>query len=144
MGTTSSLTTARATAAPPTVEAQATAASPELSARSPRDVASEMVRTATRIGAPRAASEMGRVLVEGRFDDRGGKTLAPDLDLEARPFLGAGEREVGGADGNAEGGTHRAAAHLAARCALVEHRVAVPRKAALGHRKADQPARETA
>src|SRR6478609_678295 len=124
MGTTSSLTTARAATVPPIVATQAAAASPEPSARSPRDVASEMVRTATRMCAPRAASEMGRVLVEGRFDDRGREALAADLDLEGRPFLRAGDREVCRTDWHAEGGAHGAAAHLAARRAVVEHRVA--------------------
>src|SRR4051812_5592991 len=87
---------------------------------------------------------MGRVLVEGRLDDRGGETLAADLDLEGRAFLRAGEREVGRADGNSEGRTHRAAAHLAAGRARIEHRVAVSRKAALGHREADETPRQAA
>src|SRR5258705_3586798 len=144
MGTTPSLTTVRAARSPRIVETHAAAASPEPSARSPRDVASEMVSTATRMCGTRVASEMGRVLVEGRLDDRGGETLAADLDLEGRPFLRASEREIRRADGDSECGAHRATPHLAARRAVVVHRVAVPREAALAHRETDEAARETA
>src|SRR5688500_11445571 len=104
MGTTSSLTMARAATSPPMAATHSRTASPEPSARSPRDVASEIVSTATRMGAPgaRASSEMGRVLVEGWLRDGGGRPLAADLDLERGAFLRGGEREIARADGNAE------------------------------------------
>src|SRR3954466_361277 len=106
MGTTSSRTSARADRLPSIASIHSTIASPESSVRSPRDVASEIVSTATRMDVPRPrmSSEMGRVLVEGWSRDRGGDTLAADLDLEGGAGLRAADGEIARTDGNPQRG----------------------------------------
>src|SRR5688572_18353391 len=86
---------------------------------------------------------VARVLVERRLHDRGADPLATNVDLELRPFLRAGQREIGSADRLAQGWTHRATAHLTGLLSLVEHGMPVSRDgSAVVHREADETTRE--
>src|ERR687884_859038 len=81
---------------------------------------------------------MRSLLIERHLHHRRRHALAADLDLERRAFLGRFGGEVAGADGDADGGAHRAAADDATLPPLVEDRVAVAREGALRRREADE------
>src|SRR5215207_5434352 len=65
-------------------------------------------------------------------------SLAPTLHLETGAWLCRRGGQIGATDGDAEGRAHRAAAHQIDVATLVEHRIAVPRKAAALELKAHQ------
>ena len=110
IGPLSSGTSARAGTAKPRAAAQAAMASPEVSARSPREPASEIVRMATRSATATSLTDCPGSRTVGLTTSAG--IRSPRHSTSNRgPDLGRGHRQVGGADRDAERRALTAAAH---------------------------------
>src|SRR3954469_20856730 len=138
--TVSSGTSARSASAYPRPAAHAAIASPEVSARSPRCPASEMVRMARRMGLFLHAA----LRPERQLHDLGREALAAAFDLEPGARLPGGGGGVGGADADAERRAHGAAPHDVHLAAVVVRGEAVARDAAALEAEPDEPAGDAA
>src|SRR5258705_7232428 len=133
--TVSSGTRARAARMKSCSAAQAAMASPEVSARSPRWPASEMVRIARRILLLLHAP----LRQERQLHPLRREPLTAAVDLELRSRLCRRRGQVGGSDPHAERRAQRAAPDDVDFAALVKHRIAVAREAAALEPEAHQP-----
>src|SRR5690242_16550019 len=117
--------------------------SPEVSARSPRWPASEIVRIARRTGRRKSLlhAPLGP---ERELHHLCGQAVAAAVDLEPGAGLGRVGGQVGGADAVAEGGTQGPAPDDVDFSAVVEHRIAAAGEAAPLELEADQPASDAA
>src|SRR4029079_7178069 len=91
-----------------------------------------------RAGRRAFRSEMGRIPIEWRLDDRRLGALPTDLDVERAALLRRLRGDVARADRNAERWAHCPATHDTARLASDKHGVPVPRDVFVRHRETDE------